>query len=560
MNNIFRVAVCGFIIASLLLGMRISVHAEAGIPAEHVPVNHVIIIGVDGMSPDGVRAAHTPVLDAMMEAGSWSLNARGVLPTSSSANWASLLTSSGPEQHGVTSNDWRVGEFNFPASIAGSGNFYPSIFQIIRDQKPDWKVGSVYHWQGFNELYDHRFVNYDAHGSTSDETTALAAAYIRAERPQFLFVHLDDTDHVGHAVGHGTPAYYEAVTKADAQIGQIWQAVNDAGIAGETVLVITSDHGGVGKGHGGQTLAELEIPWIAYGKAIKPGRQLNLPVSITDTSATAAWLLGLDIPYAWHGRPIKSVLAGEADPPQAYRLSGLHASPRILPEGEGNNPPGGLFVGKTAVMSMENLNPVGQIRYTLDGSIPSPTSPVYTAPIELASNTIVNATLFIDGGPASIPATAYYRVVAEGDKDTRGVAYSVYLLAKGPVRLPDFSSLKPAVTGKSYEFSLDGVDMPRDHDIAVVFEGFLTIPTAGKYTFSLASDDGSKLYIGGQTVVDNDGDHGVITASGAIDLEPGKHPIRVEYFNGGGGYWLGAYFSGPGIPRQFIDPNLLSGK
>ena len=47
-------------------------------------------------------------------------------------------------------------------------------------------------------------------------------------------------------------------------------------------------------------------------------------------------------------------------------------------------------------------------------------------------------------------------------------------------------------------------------------------------------------------------------ANGHIELSPGKHDIRVEWFNGGGGAWLGAFFEGPGIPRQFIDPNLLT--
>ena len=65
-------------------------------------------------------------------------------------------------------------------------------------------------------------------------------------------------------------------------------------------------------------------------------------------------------------------------------------------------------------------------------------------------------------------------------------------------------------------------------------------------------------FIESDRVVDNDGDHGVITAKGEITLQPGRHALRVEYFNGGGGSWLGAYFEGPGLPRQFIDPNLLT--
>ncbi|WP_426000508.1 alkaline phosphatase family protein [Caulobacter sp. DWR1-3-2b1] len=519
---------------------------------------HVIIIGVDGLSPDGVMKADTPTLRDMMKRGSWSLHARGVLPTTSGANWASIINGAGPEQHGVTSNDWKVGEFNFPTSVAGSGGFFPSIFQVLTDQKPEWEVGSVYEWEGFGNLYDHQFVDYDVHGKDEGETTALAVDYIKTKRPDFLFVHLDLVDHAGHAHGHGTPHYYQAVAKADQLIDRIRQATVDAGIAGETVILVTSDHGGVGKGHGGESLAELEIPWIAYGKDINPGVELDLPINTFDTAATVAWLLGAKIPYAWLGRPVTLALKGEKAPEQTYRSSSFYASPVIEPAANGNAPPGGLFIGQPAQMTIRNPNAVGEIRYTLDNSIPTAESKLYTGPVEIVRNTIARATLFVSGKPASVPATGYFRILDLKGSEARGVTYRVYLLPEGPVRLPDFSRLQPAASGKSHELTTDGLTLPRGDSVAVAFDGYLHLTAAGAYNFALASDDGSKLYIDGKLVVDNDGDHGVIMANGSINLQSGKHAIRVEWFNGGGGAWLGAYFEGPGIPRQFIDPNRLT--
>lgn len=539
-----------------LLAAALSVSAPAN--AEPRRAGHVIVIGVDGLSPDGVIKAETPVLDDMMAKGSWSLHARGVLPTTSGANWASIITGAGPEQHGVTSNDWQVGEFNFPTSVTGSGGFFPSIFQVLTDQNPELEIGSIYNWDGFGNLYDHRFVDYDVHGADEDRTADLAVDYIKARRPDFLFVHLDHVDHAGHADGHGTQHYYEAVTKADALIGRIRQATVEAGIAEDTVILVTSDHGGVGKGHGGESLAELEIPWIVYGEGVKPGVELDLPINTFDTGATVAWLLGADIPYAWLGRPVRPILQGEAMPAQAYRTSSFYAPPSILPAGVGNTPPGGLFIDGPAQMRLRNPNAVGEVRYTLDNTIPTAASPLYTAPVEIARNTIVRATVFVDGKPASIPSVGYFRVLDPSVAASRGVTYSVYLLPESPVRLPDFSRLTPVASGKAHEITLDGLALPREDAVAVVFEGFIQIDTAGEYGFSTASDDGSKLYIDGKTVVDNDGDHGVLTAAGTIRLEPGKHAIRVEWFNGGGGAWLGAYFEGPGVPRQFIDPNRLT--
>ncbi len=542
------------------LSFPVSALAQAASAPGATPrrANHVIIIGVDGLSPDGVRTADTPTLDQLMAQGAWSLHARGVLPTTSGANWASMIGGAGPEQHGVTSNDWQVGEFNFPTSVTGSGGYFPSIFQVLTDQHPDWEIGSIYDWDGFGHLYDHQFVDYDANGNDEDATTALAVDYIKAKRPAFLFVHLDHVDHAGHAYGHGTAKYYAAVTKADGLIAQIRQAAAEAGILDETVFIITSDHGGVGKGHGGETLAELEIPWIAYGKGVRAGQPLDLPINTFDTPATAVWLLGADIPYAWLGRPVKPALKGEPTPKQAYRTSSFYASPVITPVAVGNDPAGGLFVDQTAQMTIENPNGVGEIRYTLDNAIPTAASPLYDGPVEIGRNTLVRATLFVDGQPVSIPATGQFRILDLQGSAPKGVAYSTYLLPEGAVRLPDFSRLTPTTSGMTYEMSLKDLTLPRDGDVAVVFEGVLTIATPGTYHFSLASDDGSKLYIGERAVVDNDGDHGVITARGSISLEAGRHPIRVEWFNGGGGAWLGAYFEGPGIPRQFIDPNLLS--
>ena len=524
------------------------------------PASHVIIVGVDGLSTDGVIKANTPTLHAMMQTGSWSLHARGVLPTTSGANWASIIDGVGPEQHGVTSNDWKVGEFNFPTSVIGSGGFFPSIFQVLSEQHPEWEVGSIYEWDGFGNLYDHRFVDYDAHGKDPDDTTALAAAYIKAKRPNFLFVHLDLVDAAGHTYGHGSQRYYEAVAKADALIAKIRRAAVEAGIADDTVFLVTSDHGGVGKGHGGETLAELEIPWITAGKDIKPGVELDLPINTFDTTATVAWLLGAKIPYAWLGRAVTPIVMGSVMPEQTYRSSSFYASPIISPVARGNAPAGGLFIDGPAQMSIRNPNAAGEIRYTLDGSIPTAQSPLYAGPVEVARNTIVRAALFVGGTAASPPATAYFRVVDRKVSAARGVTYKVYLLPEGSVRLPDFSGLKVAASGKAYELTTDGLALPSDANVAVTFDGFLNLTAGGTYRFALASDDGSKLYIDGKQVVDNDGAHGVITAAGSVDLLPGKHAIRVEWFNGGGGAWLGSYFEGPGIARQLIDPNLLTSR
>jgi hypothetical protein len=85
----------------------------------------------------------------------------------------------------------------------------------------------------------------------------------------------------------------------------------------------------------------------------------------------------------------------------------------------------------------------------------------------------------------------------------------------------------------------------------------LQIEENGNYQFSTRSDDGSKLFIGGELVVDNDGDHGVRTKNGSIDLEIGNHTIEVLWFNGGGDGWLDVYIKGGKLPNQILSTNHL---
>lgn len=130
-------------------------------------------------------------------------------------------------------------------------------------------------------------------------------------------------------------------------------------------------------------------------------------------------------------------------------------------------------------------------------------------------------------------------------KDPR-VAYKLYEGSYGS--LPAFDMLEPAAEGQA-----DGFDIfvaGDDGNYAIAFEGFLKIDRAGEYWFRLGSDDGSRVVIDGETVVNNDGTHAFIGLRGAKTLEAGVYPIRVEYAQVGGERKLTLDFEGPGVPNQ----------
>ncbi len=115
-------------------------------------------------------------------------------------------------------------------------------------------------------------------------------------------------------------------------------------------------------------------------------------------------------------------------------------------------------------------------------------------------------------------------------------------------RLPDFDKLKPVATGTGAAFHL-GVAR-RGGDYGVRFEGFFKADRAGTYTFLLNSDDGSRLYVDGKQVVNNDGVHPPQGKSGKIKLTKGVHQVTVGFFQAGGGIELSVEVEGPGLGRQ----------
>lgn len=271
---------------------------------------HVVVIGFDGLSPDGLKNAKTPTFDKLIKEGASTMHARGVMPTSSSTNWATMIMGAGPEQHGITSNGWKVNDHILPPVVEDDKALFPTIFNIVNKQLPNAEIGAIYDWGDFGRLFEKSAVDYDVNPETAEETAETASAYIKEKKPTFTFVHLDHVDHAGHEFGHGSPEYYKSVEVADQLLSQLMDAIKKAGMANNTVVILSSDHGGFEKGHGGETLGEIEIPFILWGKGIKKNYKIPNAVYQYDNAATVAFALGLKTPWAWIGRPVKMAFEG----------------------------------------------------------------------------------------------------------------------------------------------------------------------------------------------------------------------------------------------------------
>ena len=217
---------------------------------------------------------------------------------------------------------------------------------------------------------------------------------------------------------------------------------------------------------------------------------------------------------------------------------------------------GGGFFGEATVTV--GLNARAQAahavaRCTTDGGEPTAASPAFTKPIVVRARTTVKARTFVAGAPVGATVTASCTPLqlspAVTLASTRpGLACAYY---EGDFNgLPDYAKLTPVRTLRVAQPNLDFEH--RVDQYALRFTGFLEVPTDGLYRFTLTSDDGSRLVLDEQVVVDNDGFHGMVPMDGRAALRAGRHALTIVYFQGGGGHGLDLQWTGPGIPAATI--------
>ena len=279
----------------------------------------VIIVGVDGLSVDGVSTARVPRLRELMARSAWTLEARGVLPTLSSPNWASAINGASPAQHGITSNGYLRHMVEFQPVCRTEDGKFPTIFGLLRSTYPASRIAVFHDWDGFANLLEKRAPDVLRHVAGAAKTTAAAIAYWTANRPALMFLHLDNVDHAGHAHGWFSKEYYQAVEDADGYVGQVLDMVDALSARESTYVLITSDHGGTKHGHGKNSLGEIQIPWILAGPGVTHAR-IAVPVNIFDTALTVAWIFHLEPSQCWIGRPVlnafqPSLVAARANMP-----------------------------------------------------------------------------------------------------------------------------------------------------------------------------------------------------------------------------------------------------
>jgi len=262
-----------------------------------------MIVSFDGLRPDVALRADMPHVRSLMARGSFTFWAQTTDVAITLPSHTSMLTGVTPEKHGI---HWNSDDPKFRPEFPN----VPTLFELARKEG---RTTAVAAGKSKFRVFDRPgALNWKFIKEASDDQVAdAAAAIIREHQPQVLFVHFPDCDRVGHAIGWGTPQQVQTVSHADQAFGRVLDALNEEHLTDQTLIIVSADHGGNGRTHGGLDPRSRHIPWIAAGPGVKPNNDLTLDkplvVKTYDTFATACFVLGIPIPSNCDGKPLTEI-------------------------------------------------------------------------------------------------------------------------------------------------------------------------------------------------------------------------------------------------------------
>jgi len=238
-------------------------------------------------------------------------------------------------------------------------------------------------------------------------------------------------------------------------------------------------------------------------------------------------------------------------------MTGLRAAPVVHIDSSGS-----FFHKKSPFIKINSNFPNAKIYYTLDSSEPTRQSNLYTGTFQVIETTTIRARAFLAGRPPSYIATQIFSSLDFQDplepvKLLTGLEYDYYQTQVNSVL--DLSSCKVTRSGKINQVRTTP-DAAGVEAFGIIFNGYIDVQKEGLYTFYLLSNDGSKLYVNNKELIDNDGLHGATEKFGKISLRVGQYPIKVKYFQNGGGEELKLSWQGPEFKKREMTKEDFSGK
>ncbi len=226
---------------------------------ERPAIKQTMLMVLDGVRPDTLLEADTPHLDRLAREGSFTWNAWTVWRPITLTAIPSLLTGAPPDIHGVSHWDGAIHAETIPEVLteAGLTSALVGSGQILGGHWATRATGYYYHPES------------DAHFADR------AIDWIETHQPFFIYLYNPKPDSAGHAYGHASAEYREAIESADRHIGRILSFLEESDRLEHTLLVVTTDHGMTGTAHGYGFETDMRIFSIWRGPGIKANYEMK---------------------------------------------------------------------------------------------------------------------------------------------------------------------------------------------------------------------------------------------------------------------------------------------
>ena len=252
----------------------------------------VLLVSIDGMRPDGALSCGNDFVKYLMQNGTYTLDAKTVMPSITLPCHLSLFYSVSPDRHGTLNNIYVV-----PVRpVMG-------LFQSI--ERAGGRCAMFYGWDtmrtvcDFTSLMHSYYINAFADDNTDSLLTDEALKVMDKYRPDFVYLYLVETDDKGgHGVGWMSQPYLDCISNAFDCVKRIYEKYGD-----EYDILITADHGGHDRTHGTDRQEDMTIPMFFIGENFEKGKELH-NVRILDLAPTITKIMGVQADREWEGKSL----------------------------------------------------------------------------------------------------------------------------------------------------------------------------------------------------------------------------------------------------------------
>lgn len=239
-----------------------NVHA---VSANTQRLTDVVIISIDALHPDALRLSKVPTISKLIQAGAFSPYGRSTKPPKTLIAHTAMFTGLSPETSAKVDNDWAPVQATVDRE---------TIFDSAR--RNGFRTGYFYSKEKLGYLVSRAV---DVHEWSRYYAIDSAEAFIKTPGRHFTFLHVSGLDQAGQAYGWLSAEYLEELTFIDDYLSSLVETV----IRKQNyLLIVTSDHAGHGKIHGGNHPDDFRLPLILCSDTVSVKRYKDMQYSVID--------------------------------------------------------------------------------------------------------------------------------------------------------------------------------------------------------------------------------------------------------------------------------------